>query len=60
VARSHFEGGSASATRRLARLSVPVDRLFMTYLETGEMNRHYLEAEAVLLADDGSLDDLGL
>ena len=34
---------------------VPVDRLFMTYLETAAMSDRFLEAEAVLLAgpDDG-------
>ncbi len=35
--------------------SVPVERVFMTYLETSAMNDRFLEAEAVLLArpDDG-------
>lgn len=45
-------------TRRAGVLSsqrVPVDRLFMTYHETGAMNRHFREAEAVLLADPTAL-----
>jgi len=42
-----WQGGSAALFRR----RVPVERLFMTYLETGAMNRQFHEAEAVLLED---------
>ena len=35
----------------LYRQAVPVERVFMTYLETEAMNRPFREAEAVLLAD---------
>lgn len=35
----------------LYRQPVPIARLFMTYLETGAMNRQFCEAEAVLLWD---------
>jgi len=34
----------------LAKLVVPVERLWMTFLETSQMNREYREAEAVILA----------
>ena len=37
------------------RQSVPVERVFMTYLETIQMNRQYREAEAVLFFDRGNL-----
>ena len=33
------------------RTTEPVERLFMTYLETAAMNLHFREAEAVLLPD---------
>jgi hypothetical protein len=51
VARSHFEDRDVGATGVLLRQPVPVTRLFMSYLETEQMNHKYLEAEAVLLAD---------
>lgn len=35
----------------LLRQEAPLDRLFMTFLETGAMNRQYHEAEAIVLAD---------
>jgi hypothetical protein len=54
VARSHFDSGSPAATRALYRQSVPVERVFMTYLETAAMNRQFHEAEAVLLFDPGN------
>jgi hypothetical protein len=50
VARSHFDAGAGRSTRVLVGRQVPVDRLFMTYLETAAMNDRFLEAEAVLLA----------
>jgi hypothetical protein len=51
VARSHFEAGTDQATGLLMRQSVPIERVFMTYLETAAMNTVFLEAEAVLLDD---------
>jgi hypothetical protein len=49
VAESHFDCGGPGATGILYRQSVPVERVFMTYLETIHMNRQFREAEAVLL-----------
>jgi len=54
VARSHFESRDAGTTGVLLRQSVPVERLFMSFLETAQMNRHYQEAEAVLLHESGN------
>jgi hypothetical protein len=55
VARSHFESGSDLATRVLMHQAVPIERVFMTYLETSQMNEQYKEAEAVLLFEEGNL-----
>jgi hypothetical protein len=52
VAVAHFDSAVASAL--LARQRVPVARLFMTFLETAEMNERYREAEAVLLVEPGN------
>jgi hypothetical protein len=49
VAMSHFESGTATATRTLVGRTVPLDRVFMTYHETAQMNAQFKEAEAVLL-----------
>jgi hypothetical protein len=51
VAMSHFESGSARASRVLLRQAVPLDRVFMTYYETPQMSARFKEAEAVLLHD---------
>lgn len=51
VATSHFDSGSALATRALYHQAVPIERLFMTYYETAQMNEPFREAEAVLLFD---------
>ena len=51
VAMSLFGDPSDGAAARLDRQVVPLDRLFMTYLETAAMNRQFREAEAVLLGD---------
>src|SRR5262249_8206241 len=51
VASSHFNERDRANTGVLLRQSVPIDRVFMTFLETAEMNRQYKEAEAVLLQD---------
>jgi hypothetical protein len=49
VAESHFDSGTPEATRVLQAQAVPVERIFMTYLETAAMNTPFKEAEAVLL-----------
>ncbi len=51
VAMSHFDSGSALATRALYYQAVPIERLLMTYYETAQMNEPFKEAEAVLLFD---------
>ena len=51
VSESHFDAYGADSTGVLARSAVPVERVFMTYYETAEMNGVYREAEAVLLFD---------
>jgi hypothetical protein len=51
VATEHFEGGPTSQTAALWRQRVPLARLFMTFLETRELNQRFKEAEAVLIAD---------
>jgi hypothetical protein len=35
----------------LLRRQLPVERLFMTFLETSAMNGHYLDAEVVLFGN---------
>jgi hypothetical protein len=54
VAMSHFESGSALASCVLIRQAVPVERVFMTYYETAQMNAPFREAEAVLLYDQNN------
>jgi hypothetical protein len=49
IAMSHFNDRDPTSTGVLQRQSVPVERLFMTCLETAHMNRQFKEAEAVLL-----------
>jgi hypothetical protein len=39
---------------RLMQQAVPVKRIFMTYLETIQMNRQFREAEAVVLFDEAN------
>lgn len=51
VAMNHFSGREQSNTGVLLRQPVPVERIFMSYLETAQMNQQYREAEAVLLYD---------
>jgi hypothetical protein len=52
VAMSHFNEREPATTGVLLRQSVPILRLFMTFLETAHMNRQFKEAEAVLLRSD--------
>jgi hypothetical protein len=54
VAEAHFEGGPTTRTAVLWRQQVPITRVFMTFLETREMNRRFNEAEAVLIGDPGN------
>jgi len=51
VAESIAGRGPATVVSVLIGQLVPVDRVFMTFLETAELNRVYHEAEAILLAD---------
>ena len=51
VAMSLFGDSSDGTSARLDRQVVPLDRVFMTYLETAAMNRQFHEAEAVLQGD---------
>lgn len=55
VARAHAAGNESTVASTLSCRVVPAERLFMTYAETEEMNRQFLEAEAVLLAGPGDL-----
>ena len=50
VAESHFNSEPCPAAA-LLRCQLPVERLFMTFLETSAMNGKYLEAEAVLFGN---------
>jgi len=50
VAESHFNSERCPAAALLRR-QLPVERLFMTFLETSAMNGKYLEAEAVLFGN---------
>ncbi len=51
VAAEHFEGGPTTQTAVMWRQRVPVGRLFMTFVETSEMNGRFNEAEALLIGD---------
>jgi hypothetical protein len=52
VAMSHFnERDRSSTSGALLRQSVPIERVFMSFLETAQLNQQYKEAEAVLLYD---------
>lgn len=51
VATSHFKDCDRASTGILLRQLVPIERLFMSFLETAQMNQHYKESEAVLLHD---------
>lgn len=53
VARAHYDSAGSAATRVIVGQLLPVEHLFMTYLETAAMNDPYQEAEAVVLARPG-------
>jgi hypothetical protein len=54
VAQAHFRGGPSTVAAAIWRQRIPVDRLFMTFLETAAHNQRFLEAEAVLIGDPDS------
>jgi hypothetical protein len=54
VAESIAGRGPATVVSVLIAQLVPVDRVFMTFIETTELNRVYREAEAILLAEPGN------
>lgn len=51
VATSLFSGRDHSNTGILKRQPVSIERVFMSYLETAQMNQQFKEAEAILLFD---------
>jgi hypothetical protein len=51
VAMSHFNERDRASTGVLVRQPVPIERIFMSFLETVQLNQSYKEAEAVLLHD---------
>ena len=51
VAEAHFEGGPRTIAAAMWRQRVPVERVFMSFLETPALNERFLEAEAILLGD---------
>jgi hypothetical protein len=54
VAEAHFRGGPTSRSAVLWGQPLPIERLFMSFLETPAMNARFHEAEAVLVADPDS------
>ncbi len=54
IAMHHFCDDDLASACVLLRQPVPVEKLFMSFLETEQMNRQYKEAEAVLLHDGTS------
>jgi hypothetical protein len=54
IAESHFNSERAN-TAALLRVRLPVERLYMTFLETPAMSKQYLEADAVLFGCDSLL-----
>ena len=55
VAKAHFHSAGDESRGLLYRQTVPIERVFMTYLETRQMNESYREAEAVLLYRESAL-----
>ncbi len=50
VAESIADRGPATVVSVLIGQLIPADRVFMTFIETAQLNRTYQEAEAILLA----------
>ena len=55
VAESHIGGGTTRRHSKLITRSLPLHRLFMTFLETEAMNEPYREAEAHFVGSPGSV-----
>ncbi len=55
VAEAHYQSGNENSTCVLYRQSVPIERLFMTFYETEQMNRQFREAEAILFYECDNL-----
>ncbi len=55
VADAFFGYTQNEAPSVLYRQVVPIERLFMTHLETAEMNRQYQEVEAIVFFEPGNL-----
>ncbi|MGI9608741.1 MAG: hypothetical protein ACR2NL_00450, partial [Acidimicrobiia bacterium] len=51
VANSWMEADRETVAATLMRQPVPVDRVFMSFLETEAMNRQFKESEFVLFAE---------
>ncbi len=49
---SELKPGSKHKNSYLIKRAIPVEQLFMTFLETEAMNRQYLESEALVLHED--------
>jgi hypothetical protein len=54
VADSHFEGGSSTRAAVLIKQALPLERLFMSFLETRAMNDRFREAEALLIGSNSA------
>jgi hypothetical protein len=54
VAESHIGGGTTRRYSKLITRSLPLHKLFMTFLETESMNEPYREAEALFVGSPGS------
>ena len=54
VAMSHFNNRDPSSTGVLLRQLVPIERVFMSFLETAQLNQQYKEVEAVLRYDSSN------
>ncbi len=55
VAEALFAEHDSMRTIALYRQAIPLGRLFMTYLETRQLNHPYKESEAILIADPSNL-----
>ncbi|MDP6670127.1 MAG: hypothetical protein QF492_09535 [Candidatus Krumholzibacteria bacterium] len=55
VAMDHFNNRDQSSTGVLLRQLVPIERIFMSFLETVQMNQQYKEAEAVLFCENSNM-----
>jgi hypothetical protein len=49
---SDLSPGNKHQNSYLIKRAIPVEKLFMTYLETESMNKQYIEAEAIVLHSD--------